>query len=63
VSDERRETQVTTEEEEEDEEEKIVVFERLFSNLNQSTLKRESGTKTVTILHVNTQIWIEIFGF
>lgn len=53
VSDERRETQVTTEEED-DEEEKVVVFERLFSNLNQSTLKRESGTMTDIILHANT---------
>lgn len=46
VSDERRETQVTTEE---DEVEKVVEFERLFSNLNQSTLKRESGTKIVSL--------------
>jgi hypothetical protein len=52
VSDERRETQVTTEEEEEDEEEKIVVFERLFSNLNQSTLKRESGSLSSAIFLV-----------
>ncbi|CAH8271630.1 unnamed protein product [Arabidopsis lyrata] len=51
VSDERRETQVTTEEED-DEEEKVVVFERLFSNLNQSTLKRESGSLSSAILLV-----------
>lgn len=58
VSDERRETQVTTEEDKE--EKKIVEFERLFSNLNPSTLKRESGTKIVSLLHVNTKICIEL---
>lgn len=41
LSDKRRETQVTTEEEEEE----VVEFQRLFSNLNRSTLKRESGRK------------------
>uniref|UniRef100_A0A1J3IHZ7 Tyrosine-specific transport protein n=1 Tax=Noccaea caerulescens TaxID=107243 RepID=A0A1J3IHZ7_NOCCA len=49
VSDERRETQVTTEEEEE---EKVVKFERLFSNLNRSTLKRESGSLSSAIFLV-----------
>ncbi|KAG7551250.1 Amino acid/polyamine transporter 2 [Arabidopsis thaliana x Arabidopsis arenosa] len=51
VSDERRETQVTTKEEN-DEEKKVVVFERLFSNLNQSTLKRESGSLSSAIFLV-----------
>ncbi|KAL1189217.1 hypothetical protein V5N11_032630 [Cardamine amara subsp. amara] len=50
VSDDRRETQVTTEEDEE--EEKIVEFERLFSNLNPSTLKQESGSLSSAIFLV-----------
>jgi hypothetical protein len=63
VSDERRETQVTTEEEEEDEEEKIVVFERLFSNLNQSTLKRESGSLSSAIFLVaGTTVSVSTFS-
>ncbi|CAN6993278.1 hypothetical protein Bca4012_048172 [Brassica carinata] len=48
VSDERRETQVTTEEEEEE----VVEFQRLFSNLNRSTLKRESGSLSSAIFLV-----------
>lgn len=52
LSDERRETQVTTEEED-------VEFQRLFSNLNRSTLKRESGTKFYAVLfHSMKQIRI-----
>ncbi|KAG2311824.1 hypothetical protein Bca4012_026315 [Brassica carinata] len=47
LSDERRETQVTTEEEEE-----VVEFQRLFSNLNRSTLKRESGSLSSAIFLV-----------
>ncbi|CAH8313634.1 unnamed protein product [Eruca vesicaria subsp. sativa] len=45
LSDERRETQVTTEEE-------VVEFPRLFSNLNRSTLKRESGSLSSAIFLV-----------
>lgn len=58
VSDERRETQVTTEEEEEE----VVEFQRLFSNLNRSTLKRESGTKLQSsFFHSRKHIWIEVW--
>ncbi|KAH0937208.1 hypothetical protein HID58_004669 [Brassica napus] len=49
VSDKRRETQVTTEQEEEEE---VVEFQRLFSNLNRSTLKRESGSLSSAIFLV-----------
>ncbi|CAN8300662.1 unnamed protein product [Cochlearia groenlandica] len=52
LSNEGRETQVTTEEEEEEEEEKLFKFERLFSNLNRSTLKRESGSLSSAIFLV-----------
>lgn len=45
LSDERRETQVTTEAED-------VEFQRLFSNLNRSTLKRESGSLSSAIFLV-----------
>ncbi|CAN6840230.1 unnamed protein product [Brassica oleracea] len=48
LSDKRRETQVTTEEEEEE----VVEFQRLFSNLNRSTLKRESGSLSSAIFLV-----------
>ncbi|CAN7038038.1 unnamed protein product [Brassica rapa subsp. trilocularis] len=59
VSDKRRETQVTTEQEEEEE---VVEFQRLFSNLNRSTLKRESGTKLYSsFFHSRKHIWIEVW--
>ncbi|ESQ41963.1 hypothetical protein EUTSA_v10013310mg [Eutrema salsugineum] len=50
LSNEGREAQGITEEEEE--EEKVVEFERLFSNLNRSTLKRESGSLSSAIFLV-----------
>ncbi|KAJ0238622.1 hypothetical protein HA466_0238020 [Hirschfeldia incana] len=49
LSDERRETQVTAEQEKEEE---VIEFQRLFSNLNRSTLKRESGSLSSAVFLV-----------